>query len=235
MYSLDVVIPVYNEERVLASSVAILEAFLAENMSSYGWTITIADNASTDKTLDVAKELAKTRPRLRYIHLDRKGRGRALRAAWSISNADLLAYMDVDLSSGLESFPDLINAITTGYDIAIGSRLHPESDTVRSIRREVLSRGYNIILRTAFGAPISDAQCGFKAVTRSCARALIPLVQNQEWFFDTELLMLAAKKGYRIKEVPVRWIEDPDSRVNIRKTVVEDLRGVLRLLVTPTP
>ncbi len=235
MPSLDVIIPVYNEEHVLAASIATLEAFLTENMSGYDWTITVADNASTDRTLAVAQELAEHKPRVGYIHLDQKGRGRALRAAWSVSSADLLAYMDVDLSSGLESFPELIGAVAGGYDIAIGSRLHPESDIVRSLKREILSQGYNTILKLAFSAPISDAQCGFKAITRSCARALIPLVQNQEWFFDTELLILAAKNGYRIKEVPVRWVEDPDSRVNITKTVMEDLRGVLRLLVTPTP
>ncbi|MSQ15933.1 MAG: glycosyltransferase family 2 protein [Dehalococcoidia bacterium] len=235
MLSLDIVIPVYNEEHVLAGSIATLEAFLTEHMRGYEWTITVADNASRDGTLAVARELSHERPKVGYIHLDQKGRGRALRAAWSRSSADLLAYMDVDLSSGLESFPDLIRSVAGGYDIAIGSRLHPESDIVRSLKREVLSRGYNIILKSAFSAPISDAQCGFKAITRACARSLIPLVQNQEWFFDTELLMLAAQKGYRIKEVPVRWVEDPDTRVNIPRTMIEDLRGVLRLLVTPTP
>lgn len=228
--SVDVVIPVYNEEHVLAQSVATLRAFLQENLP-YRWRIVVADNASIDKTLEVAQRLAEQYPgEVSYIHLPQKGRGRALRAAWTSSTADVLTYMDVDLSTGLEAFPPLVRAIAEeGYDVATGSRLMPNSRIVRSLKRDVISKTYNLIIKATFFTKFSDAQCGFKAISRRACQELVPLIENQEWFFDTELLILAEKNGYRIKDVPVRWIEDPDTRVNIQKTVREDLEGLWRL------
>ncbi|MBM2826992.1 MAG: glycosyltransferase [Dehalococcoidia bacterium] len=235
MLSLDTIIPVYNEEHVLPTSIATLVAFMRERMAQYRWSIVIADNASTDGTLRVATELAEEYPEVRWLHLDLKGRGRALRAAWSASQADIVSYMDVDLSTDLESYPALAGAIAQGYDVALGSRLMPSSETTRSPRREVLSRGYNLIIKAGFQSPFSDAQCGFKAISQRSVRELVPLIQNQEWFFDTELLILAVQKGYKIKEIPVKWVEDPDSRVNIVKTVTEDLLGLLRMRINPVP
>ncbi|MBI4497181.1 MAG: glycosyltransferase family 2 protein [Chloroflexi bacterium] len=228
--SVDVVIPVYNEEHVLERSVITLRDFLRAQIP-YEWRILIADNASTDRTLEVAKGLAARYPDdVAYLHLPQKGRGRALRTAWMASDADILSYMDVDLSTGLEAFPPLVQAIAVeGYDLATGSRLMQRSHIVRSLKREILSRGYFLMIQALFGVHFTDAQCGFKALSRQAARALLPLVQNQEWFFDTELFVLAEKNGYRIKDVPIRWIEDPDSRVNIPKTIAEDVRGLLRL------
>ena len=235
MLSLDTVIPVYNEEHALPASIATLVAFMRERMANYRWYIVIADNASTDGTLQVAKELAAKYPEVRWLHLDLKGRGRALRAAWSASHADIVTYIDVDLSTGLEAYPALVGAIAQGYDVATGSRLMISSETTRSFKRETLSRGYNLIIKASFQVPFSDAQCGFKALSHRAVRELVPLVQNQEWFFDTELLILAIQKGYRIKDIPVRWVEDTDSRVNIVKTVAEDLRGLLRMRFNPVP
>ena len=155
------------------------------------------------------------------LHIPQKGRGRALRAAWLASPADVLSYMDVDLSTDLAAFPPLIEAIASeGYDIAIGSRLARGADIRRSLRREAISRGYNVMIKGLFFTRFSDAQCGFKAVSRRAVQELVPLIENNEWFFDTELLILAEKAGYRIKEIPVRWLEDPDTRVNVPKTVV---------------
>ncbi len=229
MTTVDAVIPVYNEEHVLAHSVATLHAFLAEHLP-YDWRILIADNASTDGTLALAQQLSEQYPRVAWLHLDQKGRGRALRKAWLESRADVVSYMDVDLSTELSAYPPLVDAIVReGYDVATGSRLGRASRTTRSTKRELISRGYNLLIKAVLWTRFSDAQCGFKALSRRAADVLVPLVQNNEWFFDTELLVLAEKKGYRIKDLPVRWVEDPDTRVKLAKTIREDLAGLWRL------
>jgi len=229
MASIDIIIPVYNEEHVLAESVATLREFLAQGFA-HQYRIVVADNASTDGTLAVAQKLAQKHTDVASLHIPQKGRGRALRAAWLASPADILSYMDVDLSTDLAAFPPLVEAIASeGYDIAIGSRLARGADIRRSLRREVTSRSYNVMIKGLFFTRFSDAQCGFKAVSRRAVQELVPLIENNEWFFDTELLILAEKARYRIKEIPVRWLEDPDTRVNVPKTVWEDVRGLLRL------
>jgi len=232
--TVDVVIPVYNEEAALPTSVAKLREFLRDNLS-LPWTIVIADNGSIDHTLAVAQELATKYPDVAYIHLPEKGRGRALRKAWLESTADIVSYMDVDLSTDLKAFPPLVTAIDEGYDVAIGTRLASKSQTERSLKREFISRCYNLLIKAMFSTRFSDAQCGFKALSRKAVQELVPLIENQEWFFDTELLILAEKKGYRVKEIAVEWLEDPDTRVNIRKTVMEDLKGLWRLRTHPLP
>lgn len=233
--SVDIVIPVYNEERVLERSVETLRSFLAQHLP-YRWRVLVADNASTDGTLALAQELARRYEDVDYLHLPQKGRGRALRQAWLASEAEVVSYMDVDLSTDLVAFPPLVAAILEeGYDVAIGTRLGPGSQTNRSPRRELISRTYNLLIKAFFFTRFSDAQCGFKALSRRAAQELLPLVENQEWFFDTELLLLAEKGGYRIKEVPVRWVEDPDTRVRIARTVSEDLRGLLRMRLRRIP
>jgi glycosyltransferase involved in cell wall biosynthesis len=233
--TVDVVIPVYNEEHVLAKSIGTLHAFLTEHLP-YDWRILVADNASTDGTLKVAHQLKEQYSRVDFVHLDQKGRGRALRKAWTESTADILSYMDVDLSTEIEAFPALIRAIAEeGYDLATGSRLARGARTMRSFKREFISRCYNLIIKTIMWTKFSDAQCGFKAISRRACDVLVPLVQNNEWFFDTELLILAEKKGYRIKDIPVRWIEDPDTRVKLAKTISEDMRGLWRLRTHPIP
>ncbi|MBY8861796.1 glycosyltransferase family 2 protein [Nocardia sp. CA2R105] len=226
--TLDVVIPVYNEEHSLGTCVwrllAHLEGF------PFSARITIADNASTDGTLAVANALAADFDNVRVIHLDRKGRGRALRAAWLASDAAVVAYMDVDLSTDLNGLLPLVAPLVSGHsDIAIGTRLDPASRVVRGPKREFISRSYNLILKAALRAHFSDAQCGFKAMRSDIAQVLLPVVQDGEWFFDTELLVLAQRCGLRIHEVPVDWVDDPDSRVDILDTARKDLQGVWRL------
>ncbi|MEV4258155.1 dolichyl-phosphate beta-glucosyltransferase [Spirillospora sp. NPDC049652] len=225
----EVVIPVYNEERVLAASVRRLHSYLSDTFP-YLWRITVADNASTDGTWRVAEELAAGLPRVRAVHLDAKGRGRALRRVWSGSDADVVAYMDVDLSTDLDAFLPLVAPLISGHsDLAIGSRLSRGSAVVRGPRREVISRCYNLLLRAAMAARFSDAQCGFKAGRTEIVQALLPAVEDQEWFFDTELLLLAERTGLRIHEVPVDWVDDPDSRVDVLRTALDDLRGMARV------
>jgi putative flippase GtrA len=226
---LDVVIPVYNEEIDLEPCVTRLRRHLVETFP-YPFQITIVDNASTDRTLAVAHHLEETIPEVAVLHLDAKGRGRALRTAWGLSQAPVLAYMDVDLSTDLRALLPLVAPLISGHsDLAIGSRLAPGARVVRGPKREVISRCYNLLLRRALSARFSDAQCGFKAIRRDVARALLPLVQDTGWFFDTELLVLAERSGLRIYEVPVDWVDDPDSRVDIVATAMADLRGIARL------
>ena len=227
---LDIVIPVYNEERQLRHSVLRLYRHLATSMRDVDFRITIADNASVDRTPRIAAALARELPLVSHIRLDRKGRGRALRAAWSGSDADVVAYMDVDLSTDLGALRALVEPLLAGEaDIAIGSRLAEGAVVTRGPRRELISRSYNRLLRVALGVRFSDAQCGFKAARRAAIDRLLPLVEDDNWFFDTELLVLAEREALTLVEVPVRWEDDPDSRVRILATALEDLRGVRRL------
>lgn len=224
----DVVIPVYNEEQQLRDSVIKLRDFLKNNLK-IPWQIVIADNGSTDGTLKLALELSKEFPQMKAVHIEQKGRGRALRRVWLESKSDILSYMDVDLSTDLSAFPPLIGAILEGYDIAIGARLSREAQVKRSLKREIASRAYNIIIKLIHQTHFSDAQCGFKAISRKAAQELLPLTLDNEWFFDTELLIQAEKKSYRIKEIPVKWAEDPGSTVKVLKTAYKDIKGLLRL------
>jgi glycosyltransferase involved in cell wall biosynthesis len=227
--SVDVVIPVYNEEAQLASSILKLQAYLADQLP-IPWRVVIADNASTDGTWEIAHALSESLPGVTALHLDQKGRGLALRTAWLASEAKVVSYMDVDLSTNLRCFLPLLAPLLSGHsELAIGSRLLPGSRIRRQPRREILSRGYNVLVHLAFRTRFSDAQCGFKAMTRSAAQRLLPLVRDESWFFDTELLLLAERLGYRIFEVPVDWIEDLDSRVDIPRTAMGDLRGLWRV------
>ncbi|MCZ7475153.1 MULTISPECIES: dolichyl-phosphate beta-glucosyltransferase [unclassified Micromonospora] len=226
---LDVVVPVYNEEADLGPCVRRLHAHLTAHFP-YPFRITVADNASVDGTPAVARALADELPEVGVLRLDEKGRGRALRAAWSASPAPVLAYMDVDLSTDLAALLPLVAPLISGHsDLAIGTRLARTSRVVRGTKREVISRGYNLLLRGALAARFSDAQCGFKAIRADVAAELLPLVRDTGWFFDTELLVLAQRAGLRIHEVPVDWVDDPDSRVDIVATALADLRGIGRL------
>lgn len=227
--SVEVVIPVFNEEEQLESSVRRLATYLGQTLDGR-WSIVIADNASTDGTWRVSQQLADTLPGIQAVHLDEKGRGRALKQVWLGSEADVLAYMDVDLSTRLEAFPPLVAPLLSGtHDISIGSRHLPGSKVERGLKREVASRVYKHIVRAAFPVTFFDAQCGFKAITAAAAHELLPDVENTTWFFDTELLLLASHRGYRIHELPVEWVDDPDSRVVLVKYGTECLQGLWRM------
>ena len=227
----EIVVPVYNESANLAQRVTELRAFLNASFP-FPVLVTIVDNASTDDTYAVATELAATTPGVAVMHLPRKGRGYALRAAWSTSDAPVIAYMDVDLSTSLPALLPLVAPLLSGHrDVAIGSRLARGAHVIRGPKRELISRGYNLLLKLTLHGCFSDAQCGFKALTREAAQRLLPLVEDNEWFFDTELLVTAERLGLRIGEVPVDWVDDPDSRVHVVSTAADDLRGVWRMLI----
>lgn len=224
----DVVIPVYNEEQILPQSVGTLVGFLRENVD-VPWRVLITDNASIDRTREVSEGLTREYPEVEYVRIPRKGRGGALKQVWLDSPAQIMTYMDVDLSTNLAHFPEMLNLLNNGSDVVIGSRLRPEANTTRSFKREVLSRGYNFLIRLFFRTRFTDAQCGFKGVRRDACQLLVPHIEDIKWFFDTELLVLAEKSGHHIGEVAVDWIEDLDTRVKIVQTVYDDMVALFRL------
>ena len=225
----DLVVPVHNEVHVLEDSVRRLHEHLGRTLP-FSWRITIADNASTDGTGVLAGRLAEELDAVRAVRLDRKGRGLALKAAWGSSDAAVLAYTDVDLSTDLDGLLPLVAPLVSGHsDVAIGSRLAPGAEVARGPRREAISRAYNLLLHTVFAVGFSDAQCGFKALRADVAAQLLPQIEDDAWFFDTELLLLAEHAGLRIHEVAVDWVDDPDSRVDVVPTALDDLRGMARM------
>ena len=237
MTSVEIVIPVLNEEVSLPRCIARLVEFLeSDDSPEWDWRVTVADNGSTDRTPEVGRALSDADSRIAITRLEQRGRGRALKQAWMASTADVRCFMDVDLSTGLNALPELVSAVSDGGNgVAIGSRLMPGSTVVgRTLKREVTSRCYNALIRIMFPRKtFRDAQCGFKAVSPEVCRRVLPLVENTGWFFDTELLLLSLRAGYRIKEIPVHWEDDPDTRVRILSTAMEDLRGLLRVRFRP--
>ena len=228
--TVDVVFPVYNEVKVLEQSVATTLA-LFDQHQQYEWRLVIADNGSNDGTSELARGLEARDPRVKALVLEVKGRGLALREAWLSSDADVVSYMDVDLSTDLQHLPELIAMVAErGCDVAIGSRLANGSKTDRQLKREITSRGYVALIRLTFPRlRITDAQCGFKALNRRAVQAVVPHIENRMWFFDTELLILAHQAKLTICELPVRWVEDTDTKVKIVSTALEDVRGLARM------
>jgi len=227
--SINIVIPVYNEQIILEGTVGKLHDFLGKNVSD-DWQITIADNASTDNTLKIAQQLEKQHKNIKCIHLDQKGRGRALKKAWNESNADIMCYMDADLSTDLSALPKLIDAVKKGAVVATGNRLHKTALVKRDLNRTILSKGYNAIAKMIVRTKIDDLQCGFKAIGRKAKEKLLPQVQDNVWFFDSELLILAEKQGYPVAQIPVKWTESKrTSRVNVVNTATNYIKNLLAL------
>lgn len=231
--SVNIVLPVYNEAVELKTSVGTLVRFLSKNLTDFSWKVTIADNASTDDTLQIARELTHTYPSVAVEHLSQKGRGRAVKHVWRKGSYDYLAYMDLDLSTDLKHLPPLLHALERGFDMAIGSRNTKGSRVFgRSTLRSITSKGYISLIKLFFWVNFTDAQCGFKAVSRRVVTDLMPQVKDNEWFFDSELLIVGEKSGYRIYEEPVTWIDNPGSTVRVMKTALGDLKGLWRLFTT---
>lgn len=230
----EITVPVYNEEEELEKHIILLSKFCSKNLSVYDWHITIADNASSDNTPIIASNVSNKNPRISLFRLEEKGRGRAVKRVWSQSNADFCVYMDLDLSTDLQHLPKLISALKNGYDIAVGSRLAAGAKVEgRTLLREITSRTLNrVFIRFLFNTHFTDAQCGFKAVTREVVEKLIPKIQDNAWFFDGELLIVGEKSGYKIYEEPVHWVDNPGSTVTLLTTVSGDVNAMLRLFNT---
>ena len=232
--SVEITIPAYNEEKELLKNIIFLADFCKKHLKDYDWHITIADNASEDNTPVIAATYAKKNPRISLLRLEQKGRGRAVKRAWSESRSDFCVYMDLDLSTDLIHLPKILKALEDGFDIAIGSRLAKGAQVEgRTMLREITSRTLNFVfIRLLFHTHFTDAQCGFKAATKRVVEELIPKIKDNDWFFDGELLIVAEKSKYKIFEEPVHWVDNPGSTVRVLKTVTGDLKGLLRLLIT---
>lgn len=232
--SVEITVPVYNEEKEIEENIQKLAKFCQEKLGAYSWHITIADNASTDNTPIIAVNISKQNKNISLLRLEQKGRGRAVKRAWSNSNADFCVYMDLDLSTDLMHLPKLLDALKKGYDIAIGSRLAKGAKVEgRTFVRELTSRALNFaFIGLLFQTHFSDAQCGFKAVTKKMVETLIPKIKDNEWFFDGELLIVGEKSGYKIYEEPVHWVDNPGSTVRLISTIFNDLDAMIRLLIT---
>jgi glycosyltransferase involved in cell wall biosynthesis len=223
-----IVLPVYNEEKALEKGVLTLLAFL-KGYEKYEWKIVIADNNSKDSTGDIGRKLEADDPAVQYLYIPRKGRGIALRTAWEQTNCDFLSYMDIDLSTGLDALIRAVDLLRGGADIVVGNRLAKNSNTTRCLKREFVSRSYNTVIKLALGTRFKDAHCGFKTGRRDVVQKILPYIQDNEWFFDTEFLFYGEKLGHKIVEIPVTWIEDPDTKAKIFKDAYDDLRGLYRL------
>jgi glycosyltransferase involved in cell wall biosynthesis len=227
----DVGLPVFNEEAALRRSVELLHGYL-ESSATFRWRIVVIDNGSTDRTAALAMELGRELDGVELLQLGSRGKGRALRRLIETSEADIVSYMDIDLSTNLVYHGLLIEGIRCGYDICFGTRLMQGSLTRRSLRREIVSRVFNRLVQLAFGAKFSDASCGFKAFRRDTVKALLPLIGSDSWCFDVELLLVAERNGMRLFEIPVEWIEGGQSKVELPKVTAEYLRELLRIRAT---
>ena len=223
-----VVLPVYNEEKGVRKGVETLIAFLNDN-DRYEWKVVIADNNSNDRTAEICRELEAENPLVQYLHIPIKGRGIALRTAWEQADTDYVSYMDIDLSTGLDALIKAIDALAEGADIAVGTRLSKDSNTKRCLKREFISRSYNIVIKMSLGTHFNDAHCGFKTGRREVVQKILPYITDNEWFFDTEFLFYGEKLGHKIVEIPVTWIEDTDTKAKIFKDAYDDLSGLYRL------
>ena len=230
----DVVVPVYNEQAQIGSTVLMLVERLRElaaRETPVSAQVVVADNASSDRTWEIATRLVELfGDEVRAIRISEKGRGRALKLAWGSSLAHVRAYMDVDLSTDIAQIDELVDPILQGRAaVSFGSRLLPDSQVQRCVKREFISRCYNRMLQGYLRVNFRDAQCGFKAISAGTAQILLPQVVDDEWFFDTELLYLAERAGLPMHEFAVRWREDAGSTVHIADTVRKDLAGMYRL------
>lgn len=230
--SVEITVPVYNEEKELEENILTLKEFCVKHLKDYNWRITITDNASNDNTPIIGTKLARNISNIRYLRIDQKGRGRAVKRAWSESDSDLCAYMDLDLSTDLVHLPKILKALENGFDIAIGSRLIKGAKVEgRTILREIISRTLNFFfIQFFFQTHFSDAQCGFKAVNRKVVNDLIPKILDNDWFFDGELLIVGEKSGFKIYEEPIHWVDNPGSTVRLYSTIIGDIKVIWRLL-----
>jgi dolichyl-phosphate beta-glucosyltransferase len=210
-----IVIPAYNEGRRLTPT---LQKVL-DYVHTQGWDaeIIVVNDGSTDNTAEIVRTFAARNPDVRLLeNPGNRGKGYSVRHGMLKTRGEVIVFSDADLSSPIEEMPKLLQAISDGADIAIGSRwLRAELQTTRqSLHRQLFGRIFNGLNRVILGLHFKDTQCGFKAFTRRAAQTILPLQQIERWGFDPEILFLARKFGFRVKEVPVRWGHVGGTRIN---------------------
>lgn len=227
-----IVIPIYNEEKILEKNILRLYNFL-QNNNLENWQIVIADNASTDQSEKIGQKLNTNYQQIGYLKIPKRGKGIAIRTAWKkYSDADIFTFIDADLSTDITFLPNLINAIAKeNYDIAIGDRFDKNSKVKRNLKRNIISLGYRFILKISLKTKINDLPCGFKAINKKILDNIVPLVKNNTWFFDSEIVLLAEKMGYKIKKIPIIWQENREKQNNtpLWSIIKEYLKEILRL------
>jgi glycosyltransferase AglD len=224
---ISVIIPVFNDrislEKAVPKSLEILSRVTSE------FELIVAEDGSSDGSGDFVKWYEGRDPRIHLLHSDeRLGRGKALNRAIRESKGKIVCYYDVDLATDMQHLPELIDAIRNGADISTGSRLLPGSDIVRTEGREIASRSYNFLVRIILGSRLFDHQCGFKAFNKDRILQVIPRIQSNHWFWDTELLVRAQRQGYIVREFPVRWRAGRGTTVRM-KDVLEMGTAIIRL------
>jgi glycosyltransferase involved in cell wall biosynthesis len=229
MKKVDIVVPAYNDADDIKKNIPKLSSFCKEKLKDYNYKILILENGSKDNTEKIVLDFKKHDTRVNYTHLKKVGRGNELINAWSRSDADYLCYMDIDLSTDIKSLPILIKKLENGYDICVGSKYLNRSKKERTFIRLILSRVYNTITGIYLGTTFTDAQCGFKAINKTVAKNVLPLIRDKNWFFDTELLYFSEKMGYRRAEIPIVWVEYGNSSVKIFKTIFDFLKKLREL------
>jgi len=231
---LNITLPCYNEERILKSNILRVFNFLKENVASDDWQIIIANNQSTDKTGQIGEELEKKFESIKHLEIFQKGKGVAIRESWQRFPADIYIFMDTDLATDLEALPRLIRAVKEEkFNVAIGSRFHPQSKVKRKLVRKIISFSYNLLRKILIGSKITDAPCGFKAVDKKIIQNILPQVKDEQWFFDSELVILAEKGGYKIKEIPIKWEDirekEDKSKVNTISLSLDYFKKLIKL------
>ena len=223
---IEITIPTYNEGKIIEKNIDKLFNFLDNSKLDYN--VTIANNASKDNTLIIAKKLARKYKKLIVYHTDKPGRGNALKEVWKKSKADILCYMDADLSTDLPHLNSMVELFPK-YDIVLGNRLSKYSRTNRRIYRTLLSKGYNKIAKYILRIKTNDLQCGFKGIKKKVFMDIVNYTSDDNWFFDSQLIVWGEKKGYKIAEIPIKWIERKASKVKIRSTVTNYLKNLWKL------
>ena len=227
-----ITLPAYNEEKIISQKIDQLFEFCQKQLSNYQWLVVVAINGSKDATLEIVKQKTKTYPNLKYVYLKSPGKGGAIRKAWQTYTGDINIFMDADLSTELKFIHELIKAVEQeNYQVVIGSRYQKQSQLERSALRSVFSYIYNLILKLFFNLKISDASCGFKAVSQKVIKQIVPKIKNNDLFFDTELLILAHQADLSIKEIPVAWRDEIQRKTKIKifKTSFDYLKEIIKL------
>ncbi len=228
MANVTIVLPVYNEEDKLERNTLKLLEFCKKNIR-HPFEIVIADNNSKDKTREIAEKLSKKHKQINYLYINRKGRGIALKTAWKEYKADVNIYMDIDLATDLSALPRLIDEVVKGNNVVVGSRYLRNSKIKRTPFRMLISKVYNLMVRAMFKTRIKDMQCGFKAVDKKTVDNVIPRTEDTQFFFDTELILTAEAMHYKVKEIPVKWKEGKDTKVDFVRTITNYIKSLIKL------